>query len=185
MGGGHVAHLTNQQLDEFVDQLVRVFIDDGSSVRDDRFGRIRTVTVASRNGFGLVKTLPWDSSPPRSWIEVAGGGAWGCRPDPPLFRHLATRALDFDWGGPFARVEGDGLVTFGTRLVVPSSIIAMENLNDMFPFITGMVDALASSARTLAEAVVPHAGGTVFHGRDVQDDSRLFQALVGPSQVGA
>ena len=156
------------------DYRVNLFFDESGPF----FAQIYT----NPSAFVCVRACEMPDGSSRMWLEIAGGGAHSTFPDGRLFQHLLTRGLDFDWGGPFARIVGDGTMTYGSRLTLPSDILSTAN-KASFSFVMGMIDVMGQMSRVLAQELVPHFGGQMFGGSE-KDDVRLLAALVGPMAPG-
>jgi len=137
----------------------------------------KAMTFTNPSGFVLVQLTEIDKQS-RSCIQVTGGGAENSRAELKLFHHLLTRAIDFDWGGPFARHWPNGTVTFGQRLIIPSDVITSENLRKCVVYIYGMIDAVGEIARLIANEIIPEAGGRLLDGSSAKDGISLFSAIM-------
>jgi hypothetical protein len=137
----------------------------------------KVLSFTTPETFVLVKVSEISAANSESYVEIVGGGADGARPEPKLFRHLVTRTLAFDWGGPFANHFPSGTVTFGHRMLTPSDLIVSENIRNCIGYIYGMIDVIGQTARVIASEIIPEVGGRLLDGSG-RDDTILLTALM-------
>jgi hypothetical protein len=174
--------LSHEDVLDVVDTVCVAFpSSQGYVVRQPAIGSLKVATIACDSWCSMITAVEAPDAGIGTFIHIAGGGAWGARADSPLYEHLVTRCLDFDWGGPFARVV-HGATVYGTRVVVPSSILTSENLMSAYGFLGGMVKVLGEVARTVATELVPRYGGELFGDGGPDDDLRLLIAIFGTTE---
>lgn len=137
-------------------------------------------TFANDRVFTLLQATVADQGPSRTFFLVHSGGAYGATPDAGLFQALTTQPWRFEYGGPWATVTQDGLVSFGWRLLFPSDILCEENVPEVIGFLLGMIDNIGSVARMLAEELTPRYGGRIFQTPDEQAFPNLLAGVVPP-----
>lgn len=168
-----ILRVMGSKLDSEGDYKVSILFDESSPF----FAQ----TYANSSVFVCLRAFNAPGDNQRMLLEIAGGGAHSTPADGRLFQHLLTRGLDFDWGGPFARILGDGTVTYGSRLTLPSDIISTANNSSAF--VTEMIDVMGKESRTLAQELVPRFGGQSFCGVE-KDDIRIVAALSSAASLG-
>lgn len=136
-------------------------------------------TWASDHLYVLVQASVADPALNRTLLDVHAGAAYGAQPRGELFRALATASWRFDYGGPWARVRGDG-AAFGWRSRLPSELFSQENISDAFGFVLGMVDTFGHACRVLADELIPQFGGTRCRDYDPDSWPALLSGLLPP-----
>jgi hypothetical protein len=168
-----VLRIMGNKLDSEGDYKVNIFFDES--------GPFFAQTYANSSAFVCLRAFKMPGDNQRTLLEIAGGGAHSAPTDGRLFQHLLMRGLDFYWGGPFARVLGDGTVTYGSRLTLPSDLLSTAN--DSFMFVTDMIEVMGKASRSLAQELVPRFGGQSFCGVE-KDDIRIVAALSSAASLG-
>ncbi|KAA9149721.1 hypothetical protein FPZ12_042710 [Amycolatopsis acidicola] len=115
--------------------------------------------------------------PSAGFVNLIGAGARDLRPDPELFRFVATHANKYSFGALFAS-PGEHGVTVGVRYRVPLDVLHVDD-PETYRFVWGMVEGLGEVARDLGELLVPIFGGFLTDGYSDEDVIDLFAAAMG------
>jgi hypothetical protein len=167
--------LTGEQLREFLSALVQKSHEAGDYVVREEQVPAPAWSLTAPGVFVLVRTVDTED---RTFVEIAGGAAWGCPADPALSQAILLQAPQFDWGGPWAALR-DSTLTYGMRLVTISDLLTEGNLTNIANYFWGMFDTIGQEAAALRDALLPRFGGYPFTG-EPDDAYRLFSALLGP-----
>ncbi|HVV07770.1 hypothetical protein [Amycolatopsis sp.] len=126
--------------------------------------------------FTLVHAQPPDGGV-AAFVHLIGAGARDLRPDPELFRFVATNANKYSFGSLFAS-PGEFGVTAGLRYRFPLNVLHVDD-PETYRFVWSMVEGLGEVARDLAELLVPIFGGYLTDGHLDDDVIDLFAAAMG------
>lgn len=146
-------------------------------VLDFSVGSIRMWCFMNDQLFSLIRIQ--DVGPNSlAFIDIAGAGARGMRPDGELFRYIAMPDERFQYGSRFVSVRRDGLVLSGARLALPLAILSRSDA-ECTRFVLAMVENLGLYSRQTAGELIPAYGGRLLDGDDQDDMSELFAAVSG------
>jgi hypothetical protein len=178
-----MAFLPYDELVNLIDAIANSLQSRGEFVVSDVFGGdhpMKALTFTNPDAFALLRCRR--PGQPNGWtrIQIAGGGGVGARPEPSLFQHLLLRGNEFDWGGPFAADQPNGTITYGSQLVIPSTLVNQSDPREAASFIIDMIGVMGRAARTVATEALPHVGGSLLNGSDPKHGTLLFAALLGP-----
>ena len=133
-------------------------------------------TLTGERGMALVSIWkdPADDNEVR--IQLVGAGSLAMRDDPNLYRYIALRHSSLDYGiAAIARPLSNGLVAYGSRLVIPSDLLSADTfLSHASPYLLYLIDHLPAVAQEIATGIIAPFGGRLFEGSSSEDSTQLF-----------